>query len=179
MRGLLLAPVLVLLGLLAAIPFAEAQQNPIGGRANNGCVPIPGYTYMIGQPAPAMIDVNTGSLCVDGPGSGGNPTPVVPGQLTYLGKQTFSAATLASPTTLIPPAGALIADFYPECTTNGTNNQCVRYDPTTTANNATSAGLASQQLMLGFTGPLATTQVILAAGAAGATGNTLTVYYYK
>ena len=120
-----------------------------------------------------------GSLRVGGTGSSGTPTPTVPGQLTYLGKQTFTSASLATSTTLTPPTGAVIADFYPECSINGTNNMCVRYDPGTTASSTTSSGLASQQLLLGYSASLTTIQVILASGATGATSNTLTVYYYK
>lgn len=151
MKILRLAP--VLLGLWAMPSHAQIN-GPSCGSPQNPCV-------------------TTGS------GSGGTPTPVVPGLLTYLGKQTLTAATLASSTVLTVPAGATVADFYPECSSAGTDNQCVRYDPATTANNATSAGWASQQNTYGWSGPLATTQVILAAGATGATGNTLTVLYYK
>lgn len=111
---------------------------------------------------------------------GGTPTPVVPGTLTYLGKQTFTAATLAASTALTPPATATIANFFPECVSGGTDSMCVRFNPNGTADATTSSGLISSQLYLGETSSaFANYQFILATGATGATGNTLTVYYYK
>lgn len=107
------------------------------------------------------------------------PIPTVPGPLVYLGKQVFTAATLASSTALTVPTGATIIDIYPECVTDGTDNQCVRYDPGTTASATTSAGLASQQDILGYSGSISTMQFILAAGATGATANALVIHYYR
>lgn len=181
MRGFLTASLLILVAFLGSIPAAFAQQNPIYGRTNNGCVPIPNYTYMLGQPAPALIDLNTGALCTTGAGSGGSPTPVVPGQLTFLGQQKISAATIAASTALTVPAGAIIADFFPECAVAGTDNQCVRYNPGGASDSSAGSGLASQQLLLQYSGGLATIQFILAAGATGAAGTipTLTINYYK
>ena len=117
-------------------------------------------------------------------GTGGVPFIITspPYVATFLGKHSLSAATLATSTALTPPAGATIANFFPECATNGTDNQCVRFNPNGTADASASAGLGSQQLYLGETAAsFAAYQVILAVGATGASGtiSTLTVYYYK
>lgn len=64
MNKVLLAALLAVLTIFSASAFA--QQPPITGRVNNGCTPISGYVYTIGSPAPALLDLNTGSLCVTG-----------------------------------------------------------------------------------------------------------------
>lgn len=113
--------------------------------------------------------------------SGSGSITIIPGPLVYVGKQLFSAATLATSTALTPPTGATIANFFPECSAAGTDNQCVRFDPGATADASADAGIASQQLYLGETSTLANIRVILAAGASGASGTipTLAVYYYR
>jgi hypothetical protein len=81
MRGFLTASLLVLLGLLAAIPFAEAQQNPGYARVVQSCGSAP-YSYQVGQPAPILVDIN-GNFC--GPGAGSSPVATVPPKITAYG----------------------------------------------------------------------------------------------
>jgi hypothetical protein len=157
----------VLLLIVPAQAFAQSTATPV----------VPGYLSTTGCPTGY-----TSCFVAYGPsGSGGTPTPIVPGQLTFLGQQKISAAALASSSALTVPTGAIIADFYPECTTNGTDGQCVRFNPGGATDASAGSGLGSQQLLLGYSGGLASIQFILAAGATGAAGTipTLTINFYK
>lgn len=169
---------LLVLAALAVSPLAAAQKAP---DSYPGCVYNATPPSLGDKQATTIQCDSSGNLKTDGGGSGGAPTPVVPGQLTFLGQQKISAATLAATTALTVPATATIADFYPECATNGTDGQCVRFNPAGATDASAGSGLASQQLLLGYSGGLATIQFILAAGASGASGTipTLTINYYK
>lgn len=165
--------------LATPIPRADAQQNPGYAKVVSSCGTLPaGVTYSVGTAYPITMDT-TGKICN---GSGTTPIPVIPGTLTYLGQQKFSAATLASSTALTLPTGATTANFFPECSASGTDGVCIRFNPGGAADATTSGPMgASLQFYLGETGALATLQVILATGATGATSTspTLTVNYYK
>lgn len=143
--------------------------------AQSTATPVtPGFLSTVGCPS--------GQTVCFIPYSSANPPPG-PGPyfLTFLAQQKISAATLAATTALTVPTGATIADFYPECATNGTDGQCVRFNPGGATDASAGSGLGSQQLLLGYSGGLATIQFILAVGATGAGGTipTLTVNYYK
>jgi hypothetical protein len=122
-----------------------------------------------------------GGLRVQLQANGADINPGISGPLTPLGQQTISSATLAAATSLTVPAGATIADFYPEGT-GGTNNNCVRFRDDGTAPTASvGAPLQPGQLLLGYTGKpsgsaaLSAIQFILATGATC----TVTINYYK